>query len=160
MRGTPQRGAALGKADGVVPPGATVFDDVPGVSKLDAALLAAMRRATTDAARVGVRILVTSGWRSAAYEDQLRREAIVKYGSEQEAARWVATADTSAHVSGHAVDVGPANATAWLSRYGASYGLCQVYRNEPWHFELRPQAIDDRCPRMYADPTRDPRMQQ
>ena len=31
----------------------------------------------------------------------------LKYGSEAEAARWVATPDTSAHVSGDAVDIGP-----------------------------------------------------
>ena len=34
------------------------------------------------------------------------------------------------------------------------------YGNEPWHFELSPDAIDHGCPPMYADPTRDPRMQQ
>ena len=82
-----------------------------------------------------------------------------QYGSEEEAARWVATADTSAHVSGDAVDIGPADASAWLSEHGAEYGLCQIYGNEPWHFELRPEAIDDGCPPMYADPTHDPRMQ-
>ena len=78
----------------------------------------------------------------------------------KEAARWVATADTSSHVSGDAVDIGPSRATAWLSRHGAEYRLCQIYRNEPWHYELRPEAIDDGCPSMYADPTHDPRMQQ
>ncbi len=51
-------------------------------------------------------------------------------------------------------------ATAWLSKHGAKYGLCQIYRNEPWHYELRPEAIDRGCPPMYADPTHDPRMQQ
>jgi D-alanyl-D-alanine carboxypeptidase len=51
-------------------------------------------------------------------------------------------------------------ATAWLSKRGAAYGLCQIYRNEPWHYELRTNAIDHGCPPMYADPTRDPRMQQ
>ena len=40
------------------------------------------------------------------------------------------------------------------------YGLCQIYRNESWHFELRPDAIENGCPSMYADPTHDPRMQQ
>ena len=89
----------------------------------------------------------------------LFREAVSKYGSEEEAARWVATAETSAHVSGDAVDVGP-DATAWLSEHGAEYGLCQIYGNEPWHYELRPDAIDQGCPPMYADPTQDPRMQQ
>jgi hypothetical protein len=76
----------------------------------------------------------------------------------EEAARWVATPETSAHVSGDAVDVGPADARAWLSEHGAGHGLCQVYGNEPWHFELRPEAVDRGCPPMYPDPTHDPRM--
>jgi zinc D-Ala-D-Ala carboxypeptidase len=123
-------------------------------------LLRALRRAATDAAEDGVEIVVESGWRSPEYQGQLLREAISEYGSEKEAARWVATPDTSAHVSGDAVDIGPAAATAWLSKRGAHYGLCQVYRNEPWHYELRPEAITRGCPRSYADPTHDPRMHQ
>ncbi len=151
---------ALGEAGGAVPDGTTVFDDeVPGVANLDPALRHALRRATTDAAADGVELVVNSGWRSPAYEDQLRREAIAKYGSEAEAARWVATGTTSAHVSGDAVDIGPADATAWLSAHGAAYGLCQIYGNEPWHYELRPEAIAHDCPSMYSDPTQDPRMQ-
>jgi D-alanyl-D-alanine carboxypeptidase len=143
---------ALGEADGAVPHGTTVFSrGVPGVDNLDPALLGALRRAATDAADEGVEFVVNSGWRSAAYEEQLRREAIAKYGSEAEAARWVATGTTSAHVSGDAVDLGPAGATAWLSAHGAAYGLCQVYGNEPWHYELRRQAIAHDCPAMFAD---------
>jgi D-alanyl-D-alanine carboxypeptidase len=154
------RGGPLGEAGGAVPDGTTVFDDeVPGVANLHPALLDALRRAATDAAGEGVRFVVNSGWRSPAYEDQLRREAIAKYGSEAEAARWVATGTTSPHVSGDAVDIGPAHATPWLSAHGAAYGLCQIYGNEPWHYELRPDAIAEGCPRMYADPTQDPRMQ-
>src|SRR5262249_55721397 len=126
---------ALGEADGAVPDGTTVFDgDVPGVAKLEPALLGALRRAATDAADAGVHFVVNSGWRSPAYEDQLRREAIAKYGSEEAAARWVATGSTSAHVSGDAVDLGPAAATAWLAAHGAAYGLCRIYANEPWHY--------------------------
>ncbi len=152
---------ALGEADGAVPDGTTVFDDgVPGVAKLDPVLLGALRRAATDARDDGIAFFVNSGWRSPDYQEQLLREAVSKYGSEKKAARWVGTRDTSAHVSGDAVDIGPFAATAWLSKHGAKYGLCQVYRNEPWHYELRPEAIDQRCPRMYADPTHDPRMQQ
>ena len=151
----------LGEADGAVPDGTTVFDDaVPGVANLDPALLRALRGAATDAAADGVELVVNSGWRSPAYEDELRREAIAKYGSEAEAARWVATGTTSPHVQGDAVDIGPAHATPWLSAHGAAYGLCQIYGNEPWHYELRPDAIARGCPRMYADPTQDPRMQQ
>jgi zinc D-Ala-D-Ala carboxypeptidase len=151
---------ALGEAGGAVPDGTTVFDDeVPGVAKLGPALLAALRRAATDAEADGARFVVNSGWRSRAYEAHLLSQAILKYGSQQAAARWVATPNTSAHVSGQAVDIGPTAATTWLSEHGAAYGLCQIYGNEPWHYELRPAAVDHGCPPMYADPTHDPRMQ-
>jgi zinc D-Ala-D-Ala carboxypeptidase len=150
----------LGEADGAVPDGTTVFDDeVPGVANLDPALLRALRQAATDAAGAGVEFVVDSGWRSPEYQRQLFREAVLKYGSEREAARWVATPNTSAHVSGDAVDMGPSDATAWLSEHGAEYGLCRIYGNEPWHYELR-DAIAHGCPPMYGDPTHDPRMQQ
>ena len=160
VRRTEHRGA-LGEADGAVPNGTTIFDDeVPGVANLDPALLVALRQAATDAADDGIEFFVNSGWRSPEYQERLLREAVSKYGSEKKAARWVGTPNTSAHVSGDAVDIGPFDATAWLSEHGADYGLCQIYRNEPWHYELRPEAIDHRCPRMYADPTHDPRMRQ
>jgi D-alanyl-D-alanine carboxypeptidase len=152
---------ALGEADGAVPDGTTVFDDeVPGVANLDLDLLGALRQAAIDAADDGIEFYVDSGWRSPEYQNQLLREAVSEYGSEEEAARWVATAETSAHVSGDAIDIEHSDATAWLSEHGASYGLCQIYGNEPWHYELRPEAIDHGCPAMYADPTSDPRMQQ
>jgi D-alanyl-D-alanine carboxypeptidase len=151
---------ALGEADGAVPDGTTVFDDkVPGVANLDPALLGALRQAATDAADAGVKFFVDSGWRSAAYQEHLLQQAVLKYGSEAEAARWVATPKTSAHVSGDAVDIGPSDAAAWLSAHGAEYGLCQIYDNEPWHYELRPDAVDHGCPAMYADAAHDPRMQ-
>jgi D-alanyl-D-alanine carboxypeptidase len=154
-------GGALGEADGAVPDGTTVFDDeVPGVAKLDPALVGALRQAATDAADDGVVFYVNSGWRSPEYEEHLFDEAVAKYGSEQEAARWVATPTTSAHVSGDAVDIGPSGAAAWLSEHGAAYGLCQIYGNEAWHYERRPEASGHGCPAMYTDPTHDPRMQQ
>ena len=151
----------LGEADGAVPDGTTVFDDeVPGVANLDPDLLDALRQAATAAAGDGVAFYVDSGWRSPEYQEQLLREAVSEYGSEAEAARWVATPNKSAHVSGDAVDIGPSGAAAWLSEHGAEYGLCQIYGNEPWHYELRPEAIAHGCPPTYSDPTQDPRMQQ
>lgn len=154
------RGGAVGEADGVVPDGTTVFDDtIPAVAELDTGLLTALRAAAKDAAAYGVDFQVNSGWRSPAYQDRLLREAVGKYGSEEEAARWVATPETSPHVSGDAVDIGESDAQMWLFEHGAAYGLCPVYRNEPWHYELRTEAIGSRCPPMYADPTEDPRMQ-
>jgi D-alanyl-D-alanine carboxypeptidase len=139
----------------------TVFDeDSPAVTNLDPSLLRALRHAARDAAEYRVQIVVNSGWRSPESQERLLRQAVSKYGSEEKAARWVATADTSSHVSGHAVDIGPSRAITWLSKHGAEYGLCRIYRNEPWHYELRPEAIEDGCPSMYADPRQDPRMHQ
>jgi len=60
-------------------------------------------------------------------------------------------------VSGDAIDLGR-DAAAWLSEHGAAYGLCQIYGNESWHYELRLEAVDHGCPPTYADPTQDPRM--
>lgn len=155
------RAVPLGEADGAVPDGVTVFDDeFPAVANLDPDLLGALREAATDAADEGIEFYVNSGWRSPQYQNQLLREAVSEYGSEEKAARWVATPDTSLHVSGNAVDIGPSDAMAWLSEHGAEYGLCQIYSNEPWHYELRPEATDRGCPPRYADPTQDPRMQQ
>lgn len=137
----------------------TVFDDaVPAVTKLDPDLLAALRRAAADAADGGTEFYVNSGWRSPEYQDRLFRRAVSEYGSEAAAARWVATPETSLHVSGDAVDIGHSDATAWLSEHGARYGLCRIYRNEPWHYELRTDAVRRGCPRMFADPSRDPRL--
>ncbi|HET6705153.1 M15 family metallopeptidase [Amycolatopsis sp.] len=147
----------LGTEHGAVPVGLPVFDESPAVANLDPDLLDALRRAATDAAADGIVFVVNGGWRSWAYQEQLRRQAVAKHGSEAAAARWVTTADKSAHVRGQAVDVGPPEARTWLAEHGARYGLCQVYRNEPWHYELRPEAVEHGCPPMYADPSQDPR---
>ena len=153
------RGGPITEEDGALPDGVTPFDDgYPGVAKLEPDLLQALRVAATQAADGGVELYIASGWRSPEYQDQLLRAAVSEYGSEAEAARWVATADTSPHVFGNAVDIAAMDATTWLSVHGAAYGLCQIYSNEPWHYELRPRAVNRGCPRMYEDPTHDPRI--
>ncbi|MBP8921429.1 MAG: D-alanyl-D-alanine carboxypeptidase family protein [Micropruina sp.] len=157
------------RADGVLPDGVSVFDNqYPGVANLDPDLRRALRAAATRAAEDGVAFEVASGWRSPEYQEQLLRQAIAQYGSKKKAARWVATPTTSAHVAGDAIDIAHADATTrpaaravrWLTDHGADYGLCQIYRNEPWHFELRPDAVAHGCPDRYADPTKDPRMRE
>ena len=151
--------AAPGEPPREVPEGTTVFEDAhPAVAKLDPKLLRTLRQAATDAGDDGVEFYVTSGWRSRQDQARLFDAAVAKYGSKAEAARWVAIPGTSAHESGDAVDLGRAEATRWLSGHGARYGLCPIYRNEPWHYELRPDAVDHGCPSMYDDPTQDPRM--
>ncbi|SDL66326.1 D-alanyl-D-alanine carboxypeptidase [Glycomyces sambucus] len=148
----------LGIEDGAIPYGTSVFDDdVPGVANLDPALLDALRRAAADAAADRVAFTVNSGWRTPDYQRRLRREAVARYGSEEAAARWVSTPETSPHVNGAAVDLGPAAAQAWLDARGAAYGLCRIYGNEPWHYELRPEAAVTGPPPLHPTPADDPR---
>ena len=150
---------AITEADGLLPGGVTASDGAyAGIARLTPALRDALRQASADAARQGVVIQDTSGWRSAEYQDRLLQQAVAQYGSETEAARWVATAATSAHVAGEAIDIGSFDAVGWLSAHGAAYGLCQTYENESWHFELRADAVSRGCPAPYVDPTADPRM--
>ena len=122
----------LGLADGAVPDGVTVFDDeVPAVANLDAAFLAALRRAASDAGGDGVQLHVNSGWRSRAYQEQLLREAVSEYGSEEEAARWVSTPDTSLHVSGDAIDIGGAGATPGCPTTAPATGCARSTTTSP-----------------------------
>jgi LAS superfamily LD-carboxypeptidase LdcB len=122
----------------------------PTVRRLDPALRAAVQAAAADAREDGVALSVTSGWRSRVHQQHLLDQAIAHYGSEAEARRFVATPQTSAHVTGDAVDIGPAAADDWLSRHGSAYGLCQVFANERWHFELA-TSPGGRCPPMLPD---------
>ncbi|MFE4924825.1 hypothetical protein [Streptomyces sp. NPDC056661] len=71
-----------------------------------------------------------------------------------------ATAATSPHVSGEAVDRGRSVATARLSQHGASAACARSTGTDPRTTELRTDAIDRGCRRIYANPTQDPRMQQ
>lgn len=145
--------AGLSARDGFIPDGDTVTltDDVPAVTKLDGPLPKALTRAEVEAkAERGVEFTLTTGWRSANYQRHLFDQAVAKYGSEQEASRWVKPVGQSQHEHGKAVDVATADAMDWLSRFGAKYGLCQIYANEAWHFELA--ASSSRvCPTMLTD---------
>ncbi|MBO0980659.1 M15 family metallopeptidase [Microbacterium sp. SD291] len=157
----PLMDGSVGEDDGLIhqEDQISVFDQTPAVANLDPELLAAVREAAATAEQEGVRMHVNSGWRSPAYQEALLSDAVERYGSAEEAARWVTTADNSEHVSGDAVDLGPVAAQDWLSQRGAEFGLCQIYANERWHFELRPAAVANGCPVMYEDPTADPRTQ-
>lgn len=109
----------------------------PAISNLDPQLRSALQEAAAAAQQNGIKdFWVTSGWRSEDYQQQLLDDAVAKYGSKAEAARWVASPNSSSHVTGHAVDVGPTDAADWLSRKSERFGLCRVYANELWHYEL------------------------
>ncbi|MFC3688015.1 M15 family metallopeptidase [Aquipuribacter hungaricus] len=145
-------GAGDARADGRVgDDGLTLDDDShPAVSGLDPALLSAARAAADAAAADGVRFRLTSGWRSTAYQQHLLDRAVAEHGSYEEARRWVSTPELSAHVTGDAVDIGPTDAAYWLAEHGAQFGLCQVYANEVWHYELL-TAPGGQCPALRAD---------
>jgi D-alanyl-D-alanine dipeptidase len=149
-------GSSLTADDGVIADEASIgIDaDVPAITKLDPELRAAVEAAAAAAAEDGELLLITSGWRSTAYQEHLIAEAIVTYGSEEVARRYVAPADRSSHLTGDAVDIGPLDAQFWLMEHGFEYGLCQTYANERWHFELATPPGEP-CPPMRADASAD-----
>lgn len=125
------------------------FDDVanPVLSRLDPALLTAVQDAARAAASDGIDIRITSGWRSRGFQLRLFDDGIRIYGSEEAARQFVATPENSHHVTGNAVDVGPPDAALWMSRNGTRFGLCQMFVNELWHYELAADAAGQ-CPPM------------
>ncbi len=133
-------------ADGVLPDNASPYDtSLPGIAKLDPALLKAVQQAAEAMKANDIELHVTTGWRSKGYQRQLLQEGIKKYGSLAKAREFVSTPEESHHVTGHAVDIGPTDADDWLIRKGSRFGLCQTLSNEMWHFELIVQPGED-CP--------------
>ena len=111
-------------------------------NRFDAALAAASLE--------GIHLYITSGFRSEDRQASLFANAMKKYGSETEAAKWVLPARFSHHPQGLAIDVnypGDRNGAKWLEENGARFGLCRVYANEWWHFE-GVIAPGDSCPEM------------
>lgn len=129
-----------GDADGVIDTGTWVIldDDIPAITNLDPAMRDALERAQDAAASDprNITFSFTSAWRSEQYQDDLFAAAVTEYGSEEAASEWVKPGAESKHVSGIAVDLATADAMDWLSRFGAEFGLCQIYAHENWHFEL------------------------
>jgi uncharacterized protein YcbK (DUF882 family) len=130
---------ALAPGDGSLAEGQilTPFDVAnPAVGRLDPQLLDAIQQAATAASADGITMPITSGWRSAAFQQRLLDSAVAQYGSMAAARQYVQTPEASKHVIGAAVDVGGVGADQWLMANGARFGLCRIYANEVWHFEL------------------------
>jgi LAS superfamily LD-carboxypeptidase LdcB len=108
-------------------------------------LLTAIQNAATSAAADGVTMTITSGWRSPEFQQRLLDDAVRTYGSFPVARQYVQTPEASKHVIGEAVDVGGTGADQWLMTNGARFGLCRIYANEVWHFELATDAAGN-CP--------------
>jgi D-alanyl-D-alanine carboxypeptidase len=142
----------IGPEDGAIPTTSVVdvYSDLPAITQLDPELRAALESATVAAGRDGQALHITSGWRSTRYQEKLLSDAVSTYGGEDAAREFVATPETSSHVTGKAVDIGPLNAQLWLMEHGSAYGLCQMFINERWHFELV-TAPGNQCPDMLTD---------
>lgn len=127
--------------------GAAAFTVAPvaHADGLDPALLTAVQQASAAAAADGVTMTITSGWRSPEFQQQLLDDAVATYGSVAAARQYVQTPQHSHHVLGQAVDIGGPAADQWLIAHGAQFGLCQIYANEIWHFELATDAAGQ-CP--------------
>jgi uncharacterized protein YcbK (DUF882 family) len=124
----------------------TPFDvQNPAVGRLDLQLLDAIQQAATAAAADGITMTITSGWRSPEFQQRLLDSAVAQYGSLAAAREYVQTPEASKHVIGQAVDVGGVGADQWLIANGARFGLCRIYANELWHFELAADAAGN-CP--------------
>ncbi|HET7476444.1 MAG TPA: D-alanyl-D-alanine carboxypeptidase family protein [Dermatophilaceae bacterium] len=108
---------------------------VPGTTNMQPAAASAVARAIAAARRAGVAISIRSAWRSERFQRVLFDRAVARYGSPEQAAKWVLAPEDSAHVKGYAVDVQPRSAGTWLEAHGTAYGLCRTYDNEWWHFE-------------------------
>ena len=142
------RGAGTGSGAASAPQDAGVTE--PPVTGLDAELERRFALAVEAAAADGVVLTLTSGWRSAEDQAGLVESAVERYGSLDEARRWVLPPERSAHVAGLAIDVGPTDGALWLEQHGADHGLCRVYANELWHFEpvVEPGGV---CPALLDD---------
>lgn len=122
----------------------------PAVGYLNPALLSAVQQAATAAAADGVTMTIASGWRSPEFQQQLLDEAVVTFGSLAAARQFVQTPQLSHHVTGNAVDISGFGADDWLIAHGARFGLCRIYANELWHFELATDAYGN-CPPLRPD---------
>ena len=117
----------------------------PALAQLDPALLKAVQDAATAAKEQGIDLRINSGWRSTGFQQRLFDDAVRSYGSADIARQFVASPDVSKHVVGQAVDVAPVDADKWLISNGRQFGLCQIYANEIWHFELAVD-VQGNCP--------------
>ena len=112
--------------------------DLSKLNGMNPDMIAKMKAASQEA---GMKIPITSGFRSQEKQDQLRKEAIAKYGSEQAASKWVAK--TSIHTTGNAADIGGADKSAaqfWkdnpkLAEAMEKQGLYRPLGHEAWHWE-------------------------
>jgi LAS superfamily LD-carboxypeptidase LdcB len=126
--------------------------------RLRADAAAALHSLIAQARAAGAAIIPISGFRTVAYQKSLFQRAVVKYGSEDAAVRWVARPGHSEHQTGLAVDLGEEDSPAcdvepqfeethsfrWLQTNAARFDFELSYPRynprgvnyEPWHWRF------------------------
>jgi len=122
---------------------------------LDKQLMNRFKAAQAAAKKDGQALYIASGFRTLSRQQTLFAQAVRRYGSVQEASKWVAPPLVSHHPWGVAIDVNypdePVGA-GWLEVNGSKFGLCRVFDNEWWHFEPV-IAPGWKCPALVPDAT-------
>ena len=122
---------------------------------LDKQLMSRFKAAQAAAKKDGQALYIASGFRTLSRQQTLFAQAVRRYGSVQEASKWVAPPLVSHHPWGVAIDVNypdePVGA-GWLEINGSKFGLCRVFENEWWHFEPV-IAPGWKCPALVPDAT-------
>ena len=110
------------------------------------------RAARAAARKDGVRIQITSGYRSLVYQALLFKRSVRRNGPNQ---KWVLPPKLSDHPWGTAIDInykaGKKSGAKWVEVNGYKWGLCRAYGNEWWHFEPL-TAPGTPCPPMRPTP--------
>lgn len=111
--------------------------DLSKLKGMDPVFVEKLKAASAEA---GVALPLTSGFRSQEKQDQLRADAVKKYGSEAAASKWVAK--TSIHTTGNAADfsMGGDAKKFWdsnpkLVEAMEKQGLHRPLSHEAWHWE-------------------------
>lgn len=84
-------------------------------------------------AEAGGRVTMVSGYRSPDRQEELYAKALARYGSPEEARKWVAPPGKSNHNKGLAVDLGGDLQLAHM--LAPKYGLTFPMAHEAWHIE-------------------------
>src|SRR5918997_2661398 len=87
---------------------------------------AAFDRLAGAAARSGVQLSITSGYRSDAEQARLFARTPDP--------KWVAPPGKSLHRYGTELDLGPPSAYGWLAANAERFHFIQRYPHEPWHY--------------------------
>lgn len=127
----------------------TYFDEDPDGLRPD--VIKAWRNVEKHANADGLIVCLNDGKRSTAQQQAQYDQYVREYGKKS-ADQLVLRPEKSAHVTGIAIDLQPADAYRWLGKTDGAYGFCRRYDNEPWHFEYDVSYFEKGCPARLPKP--------